>query len=386
MELLSFRELLLKKADENPYLQALIKYAKDDLIANCVLESLQKMAEPSAAMGRGANSAITSYAGQMTNSDVHQLKDALAHHVSHYKGALKSGNREVADQHLNHVIPLMHLAGRASKHSGGKMVLDYRSTTPWESNYTTTDRHEHNSKLKEGTKDLGRRPKNTRGTTQRGVPNYHYLEMAPHQGHGDTKHLANPQSGYPFEEIQLGSPQDRDAGKAYLHLEDVGPQKEYVPHPFDAHPVHQYADDKFFDSPPVDENAAKDIQAKKEKYIQDLSSWRQSPHHQKWIADHKAKYAADPEGYKKRGTVKPGHFYDGLPLQDQPAHAKVAATTDAPTAQDDSEEGQSAPAQAQAQAQAQASAPVKPAKSNEKLTPEELELIPPALRKKLGLA
>ena len=59
MELKSFREILLKKADGNPYLETLIKYAKDELIAEEVLEALAKMAEPSAAMGRGANHAVT---------------------------------------------------------------------------------------------------------------------------------------------------------------------------------------------------------------------------------------------------------------------------------------------------------------------------------------
>src|ERR1700677_1816807 len=114
MELKSFREILLKKADGNPYLQTLIKYAKDELIADEVLEALQKMAEPSAAMGRGANHAVTSYAAGMKPIHVEQLRDALGHHISHYKGALqahhaatdpkdKAKMRNVADQHLNRI-------------------------------------------------------------------------------------------------------------------------------------------------------------------------------------------------------------------------------------------------------------------------------------------
>ena len=185
MELKGFRELLLKKLEitENSYLQDFVRYAKDDLIAERVLESLEKMAQPSAAMGRGANSALTAYGGQLTKTDIEQLKDALAHHISHYRGALKAGNRDAADKHLNKIIPLMHTIGRVSKHSGGKLALDYRSTTPWESNYTTLERHPHNNKLKEGTKDLGRRPKKTREGSSRGVPDYRYLEMPPHAGH-----------------------------------------------------------------------------------------------------------------------------------------------------------------------------------------------------------
>src|ERR1019366_9746539 len=94
MELKSFREILLKKADGNPYLYTLIKYAKDELIAEEVIEALQKMAEPSAAMGRGANHAVTSYAAGMKPVHVEQLRDALGHHVSGYKGALKAHRSE----------------------------------------------------------------------------------------------------------------------------------------------------------------------------------------------------------------------------------------------------------------------------------------------------
>ena len=314
MELKGFRELLLKKLEitENSYLQDFVRYAKDDLIAERVLESLEKMAQPSAAMGRGANSALTAYGGQLTKTDIEQLKDALAHHISHYRGALKAGNRDAADKHLNKIIPLMHTIGRVSKHSGGKLALDYRSTTPWESNYTTLERHPHNNKLKEGTKDLGRRPKKTREGSSRGVPDYRYLEMPPHAGHADTGGLSLPESGYPFEEIQVGSPADIDAGKAWLPIEDVGDVKEFKPHPFDSHPVHQHADDPEHErSPEV-----------KEKFAQDLAGWKNSEPHKEWLALQKQKYQQDPEGYKARGAQKPGHFWQDISLQAQPAHAK----------------------------------------------------------------
>ena len=311
----SFKELLIKKAEGNPYLETLIKFAKDEIIADQVIESLLKMAEPSAAMGRGANSALTSYAGHMDNSDVEQIRDALAHHISHYKGALKAGNRSVADQHLNKIIPLMHTAGRAGRHSGGKMVLDYPSTTPWETNYTTPERHPHNGKLKEGTKDLGRRPKKTREGSSRGVPDYRYLEMAPHPGHGDYGKMPH-RGGYPFEEIQLGTPAKRDAGKAYLPIEDVGEVNEYVPHPYDQHPIHSVADEA--------EHWLKPEQ--KEKFAQELAAWKGSEHHKKWLADQKAKFQKDPEAYKARGSAKPGHVFEGVDLQEPPEHHKIAAS------------------------------------------------------------
>lgn len=324
MELKSFREILLKKSEGNPYLQTLIKYAREDLIAEEVIESLLKMAEPSAAMGRGANSAITAYAGHMDNSDVEQLRDALGHHVSHYRGALKGFHaatdpaqkakfRSAADQHLNRVIPLMHLAGRAAKHSGGKLTLDYVSTTPWESNYTTTERHPHNGKLKEGTKDLGRRPARNanRERNPRAVPDYRYLEMPPHPGHAYTGKMPH-KGGYPFEEIQLGHPSKRDAGQAYLPLEDVDHPGEYVPHPFDQHPIHRVADYPEHHLTPE----------QKEQFINDLANWKASEHHKNWLAGQKEKFQKDPEGYKKRGLSKPKHVFENIPLQDHPENIK----------------------------------------------------------------
>ena len=140
MELKSFRELLLKKAANDPTLQTLIDVMKDELIAEKVIESLEKMARPQASMGRSANAAITAYGNQMKNKDVEMMRDALAHHINHYRSALKNGKREIADQHLNKIVPLMHLAARAGAHSGGQLGLDYTPLEPWETNYTSTER------------------------------------------------------------------------------------------------------------------------------------------------------------------------------------------------------------------------------------------------------
>lgn len=351
MELKSFREILLKKADGNPYLQTLIKYAKDEIIAEEVVEALLKMAEPSAAMGRGANHAVTSYAAGMKPVHVEQLRDALGHHISHYKGALaahhaasdpkeKAKLRGVADQHLNRIIPLMHLAGKASKHSGGNLTIDYPSTTPWETNYTTTERLP-NGKLKEGTKDLGRRPSPNanRAKNPRAVPDYRYLEMAPHPGHASSEKMPH-KGGYPFEEIQLGHPMKRDAGQAYLPIEEIKDVKDYVPHPFDAHPVHQHADTPQHELGPEHH----------EMINSGLASWADSEHHKKWLADQKAKHAANPEAYKARGTVKPGHVFEGVPLQEMQHHKPLPKSEAKALAEAVSAPAQEAPSKGKAAA------------------------------------
>lgn len=337
MELKSFREILFKKAEGNDYLQTLIKYAKDELLADEVIESLLKMAEPSAAMGRGANHAVTTYGSTIKPTHIEQLRDAIAHHISHYRAALKGHHeatdasekaklRAIADQHLEKIVPMLHLAGKAAKHSGGQLVLDYPSMTPWETNYTTTERLP-NGKLKEGTKDLGRRPaKNAdRTKNKRAVTDYRYLEMAPHPDHAATPKMSH-RGAYPFEEIQLGSPTKRDAGQAYLPIEDVGSVTEYVPHPFDAHPVHALAD-----------MSEKDLtEAHRDQFNKNFATWADSEHHKKWLETQKEKFQKDPEGYKKRGQAKPSHPFEGIPLAAQPesgstSQAQLVPVPAAPT-------------------------------------------------------
>jgi hypothetical protein len=332
MELKSFREILLKKADGNPYLQTLIKYAKDDVIAEEVIDSLLKMAEPSAAMGRGANHALTSYAAGMKPVHVEQLRDALGHHISHYKSALEAHHkatepkdkvklRNVADQHLNKIVPLMHLAGKASRHSGGQLVIDAPDITPWETNYTGTETRPETGKLKEGTKGFGRRPapNANRAKNSRAVPDYRYLEMPPHPGHEKTEKLPN-KGGYPFEEVQVGNPMKRDAGQAYLPIQDVKDVKDYTPHPFDAHPIHQYADAQERELTPEHH----------EKINAGLQGWTDSEHHKKWLADQKSKHAENPEAYKGRGSTKPGHVFDNIPLQEMEHHKGQVAAEEQP--------------------------------------------------------
>lgn len=320
MELKGFKELLLKRTEDHPELKFLIGVIKDDILVEKVIESLEKMARPQASMGRGANAGVVAFAHQLKNKDVKMMRDALAHHISHYKSALKNGNREVADKHLSKVIPMMHLAGKAGAHSGGKLALDYIPLEPWETNYTTTARLP-NGKLKEGTKGLGRRPAGShpgsdhtsRTEDHRNVPDYRYLEMAPHAGHVDTQ-KGKFKGGYPFEEIRLGDSTRVDSGEGYLHhYEDIEPQNDFVPHPFDSHPVHDVVKMK------QDHFTPEFTQ----KFIESMSQWDAHPEHQRWNQHIKDQYSKDPEGFKARGTKKYPHFYEGLNLLDQPGHARA---------------------------------------------------------------
>lgn len=312
----SLRELLLRKT-EDPILRTFIMSMKDEVFIDKVVESLQKMARPHASMGRGANAAITAFANQLTNKDIAMIRDALAHHISHHKAALKAGKRDVADMHLNKIVPLMHLIARAAPHSGGSLDIDYVPLEPWESNYTTLDRRPETGKLIEGTKGLGRRPKKSTGQSKygisRSVPDYRYLEMPAHPGHPDMRNSPH-RGGYPFEEIQVGDPIKIDNKQAYLHIRDVEPQDKFTPHPFDYHPIHAVADLK-------QDNLTLEHM---KRFVDAMNKWHESEHHANWMNSLKERFTKDPEGFTKAGTVKPPHHFEGLPLHEVPPHTKIA--------------------------------------------------------------
>jgi hypothetical protein len=348
MELNSFKAILLRKAGGNDNLLSLISGVDEDFLVNSVVEALEKMAKPTNLTGTNANGPLTSFGTNIDKTDVNQLRDALGHHLSHYKAALKAHHaapegpdkakmRQVADQHLNHVIPLMHLAARAGAHSQGKLGIDYPPLAPWETNYTTLERTDKGRFLRDPKLLRVRPSQNARRDDSgdkitTGIPDYRYLEMPPHPGHEANATMPHT-GGYPWEEVQVGAPADIDAKKAYLHVEDIADKKDYVPHEFDKHPIRNVADIQAdYLTPETLQNHANEMQG-----------WRGGEHHKKWIEGQREKYTADREGYTKRGQTKGPHFYEGIPLQEQPRHvhrhpvvqkvAPKAETAQAPAAQ-----------------------------------------------------
>jgi hypothetical protein len=399
MELKGFRELLLKKAQGNSTLQMLIAFAKDDILADKVIELLEKMAKPSVAMGRSANAPVVSFAGKLKNSDVKMMRDHLGHHLSHYKAALKASqdpsadpkkaaqHRDVADQHLNKLIPAMHLIGKAAPHSNGLLGLDYTVPRAWEENYTRPDqvRPSDGKTPIEETQGLNRRPRKTqrnplheshpdyeklnseRGKgSARAVSDYRYLEIPPHplSTRGDHvlpndkgEHVPH-KGGYPFERIQVGNPMDVDKKEAHLHLFEPKDVEKFTPHPFDEHPIQALAD--------VPQKDLKD-HPRMVEFADSLANWHQGDTHMNWLKQYKDEIKSDPEGYKNRGKVRPPHFYEGLNLQESEHHIKHHK---------DKQPAESAP-QASPPSDKK-SAPV--SKETPNFSPEELAKLPPALQ------
>lgn len=324
MELDSLKTILLRKADGNKNIVDLLNDINEDFFINSVIDALEKMAKPTHLTGVNANGPITDFGANLDRTDTTQLRDALGHHLSHYKAALKAHHaapegpekthmRQVADQHLEHALPLMHLAARAAAHSKGKLGIDYPPLAPWETNYTTLQRASTGSgRFLRDAKLLRARPsKNAKRTdpNSTAIPDYHYLEMPPHPGHDAVSKMPHT-GGYPWEEIQVGTPADIDAKKAFVHIEDVPDKKQYMPHEFDKHPIRGVADVQ------ADHLTPEAMQ----EFAKQSQGWRGGEHHKQWMEGQKQKFAADKEGYMKRGQSKSAPLYEGIPLQEQPGH------------------------------------------------------------------
>lgn len=318
MGLSSLRRLLLKKTDDLELKKAILS-ASDEELTSYVIESLNKMARPHASMGRSANSAVVGWANSLTNKDTQMIRDAVSHHLSRYKSALKRGKREVADAHISRLIPLLHLIARAAPHSGGQLDMDYVPLEAWESNYTTLDRRPETGKLIEGTKGLGRRPRKSTGQSKygvsRSVPDYRYLEMPAHPEHPDAKKMRFS-GGYPFEELQIGHSKSIDAGEGYIPIVDVEDVDKYVPHEFDFHPINSVADIR------------QDMLTPEtmESYYNKMNEWSTSEHNTRWLNRVKQMFKENPKQaqflFHEAPKKKPDHFFSDIKLIDPPEHSR----------------------------------------------------------------
>lgn len=362
----NFRELLAVKAKayQNLDLLRLVKSLSASTLEEYIIESLEKMAKLSSHVGRNPNSGLLAFAGSMQNDDVHMLKDALSHHVSRYKSALKDMHastdqnqrrklRGIADQHLSRIVPLAHLAARAEPHSDGRISADLPPIRAWQANYTghhkfkdypairthpdgkisvmdpVRDHKEYTGRPNAeliGTEGWGGRPSSAGRTpghnhnNSRSTPDYRYLEMPINQNHPealDTHH----RGGFPFEDMRIGSADEVASGGGHIHVEDIPNIDSYVPHEFDVHPINS-----IFDIPD-----SKFTDAQKTKFASDFSRWKDSPNYENFLNRHEALEASDPDAYNKRGSSKPEHHFEGIPLIKQPRHAMAPDEIEEPS-------------------------------------------------------
>ncbi len=305
MKLNSFREILVRKTENNPNLRSFAKYAGDDYLAGLVIESLKKMARNTNA-GKRANNAVRLFANSMdSHPDAEgelpkMIRGAIGHHVSHYKAHIghattgsdveKKKHQAIADAHASQAFKIMHMADKVEKHApvmeNGKksLSIDYVSPHSWE-------RHVEGKYNKDPVSGEWKKGNDTKGLgywKHSGVHGYDHLQKSPHKTadketkrHGHTK-------AYPFEHTQIN-------GK-YIHVDDSvdtsgSTAAEPNLHSFDHHPIMQH-----FDESPKkrDENSDK-------KYVNEVEAYNDSPHPNNYYDNEEATEKADSKAYAARG-------------------------------------------------------------------------------------
>lgn len=359
MELNSFKELLIKKADGNEDLKALIQLISHDFLAEEVIESLEKMA---ASKGDKANSAMTSTAGSLTNADTRMLHDAISHHLSHAAAINKEhpprmspithsikatdhrngGQQETrsfnttkvdmhptAAKHMEAAMHLADLAAKMSKHSFGKLNFDHVPTNAWEMNYTSDHtRMDKHGQLKyaDDQQGLKRRLDNKR------FPNHGYLLLDPHQSYKHKSKLRGHEGQYPFEEMKVNDRHVVIDPDHYVKRDESGKvPTTFTPHEFDSHPLmHKEAKDKTWERS-EDGRSDNDRVA----FANKLANWHESPEFNSWLDKQDAFETKDKDKYENHGKQKSKPMLEGVrqsqPKQDapQPAAQPVAQQSQA---------------------------------------------------------
>ena len=341
MSLNSFRELLLKKADG--HIKDLFSVIRDDLLADLVLESLEKTKKHKNA-GKKTNSMATVWSKLSSAKDAHMLRDAVGHHVSHYQAARKAeegakgkGMSMAAEDHGNkankHLKQLMHLAHIAHKTSGnGTMTFDSIPTHSWEKNEVG------NNNRKGWAKNY----------SDAASSKYRYLEGDPH-----SSDIANPKasvklkgnhSAYPFEKMQVGvvHPSTGEIDNKYIHIDhEVESDGKYSPHEFDNHPLMQLTqasgnkgghrfgikEEHFGD------HGADDKKSHLDSFHSEMKDWisDKAGHFKSWIGKQREAQDKDPAAYKARGEKPSNPLTDFKGATAQPeAVSKPAAAQSNP--------------------------------------------------------
>lgn len=233
MKLDNFKELLLRKSEDNQNLQFLIKNIKEDYLTDHILESLAKMASQ-----KLINDALKHYGSNSdADTDGGMIHDQLSHHASHYKAALKNNDKNLADKHMSAIHKTMFMLNKLTKdgkenHTGGEINVEAPNPMHWEERAkdgTTSDTYGW-------------------GAVYKGTNNFDHMRQAPIKGRSDAEksdgsikkykkdrnytkikgHGHN--KAYPLEEITIN-------GK-HVHIDDdIESTTDFQSHPFDSHPI-----------------------------------------------------------------------------------------------------------------------------------------------------
>ena len=314
----SFRELLVKKSG-NSDLEQLVKFVKDDLLANMVVESLEKMAR-SKHKGDSANNAMRHFGLEMdSETEPHMIHDALSHHASRYKAAVKAGRSDLANQHAGQIFRMVDMSDQLQKHSQGKLHVEAVSPHAWERHGKTNQYSTDDAKVQEGKYKAGEFKTKTKGWRYRGK-NFDFLQSAPHDSYSNEVRRHGHNKAYPMEEIKVN-------GK-HLHIEDVDPEelKGAKGHMFDNHPIMSH-----FEESPKHRTPERD-----EQYRKSHDEFHDSDHVNSFWDKHEKMESENPEAYASRGSKASDPVHADVPGLDYEAVRQPGAKPKAAPTKSDS--------------------------------------------------
>ncbi len=315
----SFRELMLRKTDD-PDLRSTIRLIPDEVIADHAIEALKKMAN-SALAGSAAKAPALNFAAEMDpEKEPAMIREALGHHASRYKAALKSGDQSMANNHAKHFFNILNLIHKVQPHSDGKLKADMVPVQPWE-------RHSP-SKLETFAERIARDPKYaaksnpvTTGSkqpheyvidldgyeTKPAGNDWSFLQYTPHPSKAKETAKTGNTGAYPMEQTKING--------RYIPIEDV--ENIYdgnANHPFDYHPILKHY---------IGKNRTPE---KDKQYAEERDAYSSSPHIEKH-SQHQDKLQSEGK-LEGRGLTmgEPVHGAAISPAQASPAPAAAPAT------------------------------------------------------------
>lgn len=307
MKLEGFRELLLKKSADAD-LDNMIRFVRDDILADIIVESLEKMARAKS-KGDHANMALRDFGLEM-DPELHpaMIHDALGHHASRYKAALRDNRKDLANSHAKQIFNIMDMADQAQKHSHGKLDIKAVPIHPWERNAkpdtfkarmdsikSRMDAGEEvspreikwlsDNPVTRGKKKPGQYVSDTDGWRYRSK-DYGFLQGAPHHSYSSEVEGHGHLGAYPMEEIRVN-------GK-YVHIDDISSDdlKGYEQHPLDHHPIMDH-----YSKP-----ASKRTPEHDQQYLDQKEKFYDSRHMESYWDKHEKLESSDPEAYSQRGS------------------------------------------------------------------------------------
>jgi len=292
----NFRELLLKKSADST-MDNMIRFVKDDVLADMIYESLEKMARAKH-KGDAANLPLRDFGTEMDpDQEPGMIHDALSHHASRYKAAVRDNRQDLANNHAKQLFKIIDMADQAQKHSHGKLHISAVPVHPWERNGKTATFTSDSGPVLRGNKKVGQFVTDTKGWRHRGN-DFKFLQQAPHDSYSSETDKNGHKGAYPMEQIRVN-------GK-YLHIDDISPDdlKGEESHPLDHHPIMSH-----FSKP-----AGSRTQDDDAKYLADRDKYTGGDHIPSYWDKHSKLQEADPDGYSRRGSTASNPIHgDPLP-------------------------------------------------------------------------